>query len=162
QEPNSAKKQFTQLREQARAARESGNKQVYMQTVLRLAGFLNDRPINIEAAALAFTGVGDNAKALGALQGFADAGQVDDDLLNGASKEFAALENLPQYKSVIGRMKENRAAVEHASAVFDLPDAELLAEDIDYDPQSKTFLITSVLEKKIIRVGLDGKASNFA
>jgi hypothetical protein len=44
---------------------------------------------------------------------------------------------------------------------FMLPDPGILAEDIAYDPRSNTFLITSVLEKKILRVTFDGKATDF-
>ncbi|MGC1296627.1 MAG: hypothetical protein WA869_16445, partial [Alloacidobacterium sp.] len=50
----------------------------------------------------------------------------------------------------------------HAETAFVLTDANLLAEDIDYDPRTKSFLMTSVLEKKIVRVGPDGKVKDFA
>jgi hypothetical protein len=43
-----------------------------------------------------------------------------------------------------------------------LLDANLLAEDIDYDPHAKSFLISGVLEKKIVRVTQGGKATDFA
>jgi hypothetical protein len=38
----------------------------------------------------------------------------------------------------------------------------LLAEDIDFDGASKSFLLTSVLEKKIVRVEESGKTTDFA
>ena len=45
---------------------------------------------------------------------------------------------------------------------FSLSDPGLVAEDIDYDAESKSFLITSVLEKKIVRVSRSGATTGFA
>jgi hypothetical protein len=159
---NAAKKQLAQLREQARTARESGDKEAYLRVILSLQRFLNDRPTTVEAAAQAYAALGDTSKALASLKQFADAGQTDDDLISGESKEFPALEKLPEYQSILKRMDENKATIGRAEPAFDLSDAGLLAEDIDYDSQSKTFLITSVLEKRIIRTNQEGKATNFA
>src|ERR1700761_662157 len=47
---SAAKKKLAQMREQARAARDSGDKHAYLQAVLALQRFLNDRPSTIEAA----------------------------------------------------------------------------------------------------------------
>jgi sugar lactone lactonase YvrE len=162
QETNTAKKQLAHLRESVRAARQSGDKQAYLQAVIRLQDFLNDRPATIEAAAQAYAELGDTSTALVDLKRFVDSGQADDDLISDSSKHFAALQKLLEYKSIVSRMENNKAAITHATAAFDLSDPGLLAEDIDYDPQSKTFLITSVLETKIIRVDLHGEASTFA
>jgi len=57
---------------------------------------------------------------------------------------------------------ENKMPISHAEAVLTLVDPNILAEDIDYDSHSNAFLITSVLEKKIIRVTMEGKATDFA
>jgi hypothetical protein len=162
EELNTAKKHLAQLREQARTAGESGDKEAYLRAVLSLQRFLNDRPTTVEAAAQAYADLGDTSKALAALKQFADAGQTDDTLISRESEAFPALEKLPEYQSILKRMDENKATIERAEPAFDLPGAGLLAEDIDYDSQSKTFLITSVLKKKIIRINQEGKAANFA
>jgi hypothetical protein len=46
--------------------------------------------------------------------------------------------------------------------VVTFPDPGLLTEDIDFDLSTRTFLITSVLERKIVRAGLDGRVTEFA
>jgi hypothetical protein len=57
----------------------------------------------------------------------------------------------------------NRKAIGQATLALELPDPGLLPEDIDYDSVTKRFFVTSVLEKKIVAFGVDGKArSDFA
>lgn len=130
--------------------------------MLAIQKLFNDAPDAIEAAAKAYAEVGDGERALAALAAFADQGQVDDALLTGESKSFSAIEKSPQYQSILNRFKTNKAPIGLGESVFTLSDAGLLAEDIDYDPGSRTFLITSVLEKKIVRVAADGKVNDFA
>ncbi|MGA8027799.1 MAG: hypothetical protein WB992_11690, partial [Bryobacteraceae bacterium] len=154
--------EFAHLREQADAARQSGNKQARLTAVLEIRKFLNGAPDAIEAAAQAYTEAGDTQHALTALSQFADLGQADESLISGQAKIFAALDRLPQYHLILKRFAENETAISRAETALALPDPNLLAEDIDYDPQSKSFLITSVLEKKIIRITPQGKAMDFA
>ena len=58
-------------------------------------------------------------------------------------------------------MKANRTSIGHASIAFLLSDSNLVAEDLDYDPQAKQFLVTSVREKKIISI-VKGVIHDFA
>jgi hypothetical protein len=106
--------------------------------------------------------MGDNEHAVAALNEFADMGQADDTLLAGKDKAFVALHDLPEYRSILERFRQNKTAVARSELAFKLADAGLVPEDIDFDPRSKTFLITSVLEKKIIRVTSSGQSSAFA
>lgn len=162
QSPESVPQQFDQLREEAATQRKSGDLHGRLQTVLKIEKLLNEAPDAIEAAAFAYAEVGDKEQALMALNRFADLGQADDNLMPGKSKALANLEKLPEYKLLLKRFAENKTPVSHAEAVITLEDPNILAEDIDYDSNSKSFLITSVLEKKIIRVAMDGKATDFA
>src|SRR5215472_12242252 len=162
QSPESVPQQFEQLRQEANAQRKSGDLHGRLQTVLKMEKLLNEAPDAIEAAALAYAEVGDKEHALAALNRFANLGQADDELMPGKSKALANLEKLPEYKLLLNRFAENKTPVSHAETVITLEDPNILAEDIDYDAQSKSFLLTSVLEKKIIRVTMDGKATDFA
>ena len=161
QEHESAIQAFHRLRERANAARKSGDKQTRLQAVLEVEKLLNGSPDATEAAAKAYAEVGDTEHALAALSAFADEGQVDESLLSGESKNFSAVEKSPQYQSILNRFKENKAPVALGESVATLSDSGLLAEDIDYDPRSRAFLITSVLEKKIVRVAADGTVKEF-
>jgi hypothetical protein len=159
---SSASNELERLRQEAQVARASNNKQAYLDAVLKIQKLVNDMPQAVEDAARAYVDSGDTEHALAALSQFADMGQADDKLLPGENKAFAALEKFPTYQSVLKRMAENKTTVSHAEPALIIPDAQFVAEDIDYDPQSKSFLITSILKKKIIRLTLDGKATNFA
>jgi sugar lactone lactonase YvrE len=162
QSPESVQQQFEQLRQEADTQRKSGDLRGRLQTVLKMEKLLNEAPDAIEAAALAYAELGDKDHALAALNRFADLGQADDNLMAGKSKAFANFEKLPEYKLLLQQFAENKMPISHAEAVLTLVDPNILAEDIDYDSHSNAFLITSVLEKKIIRVTMEGKATDFA
>jgi hypothetical protein len=157
-----AVEEFASLRKEADAAHHSGNKQARLQAVLKVRQLLNDAPDAVEAAAEAYAEAGEPQQAVAALSEFADLGQADDGLLTGENRKFAMLQKLPQYQAILQRFAQNKAVILRAEPAFALSDPGVLAEDIDYDPGSKTFLITSVLEKKILRVTREGKATDFA
>ncbi len=157
-----ALQEFTKLRQQAHSARESADKRAYLLVALKMQELLNDAPDAVEAAARAYAAVGDTGHALADLSQFAEFEQADDDLLNGKDQGFSMLHDLPRYKSILEHFAKNKTAISRAEIAFTLPDPGILAEDIAYDPQSKSFLITSVLEKKIIRTTPGGKVTGFA
>lgn len=157
-----AREQLSELRHQAHAARQSGDNAGYLQAALKVQALLNDAPDGIESAAYAYTLAGDTQHALDALARFADMGQVDDSLSDGSSKLFAPLAASARYKVILDRFASNKVPVSTARPAFTVPDPGIVAEDIDYDPHSKTFLITSILEHKILRLTPSGSASDFA
>lgn len=158
----SAVEQLAQLQKHAHAARGAGDKRGYLDAALKVRTLLNEAPNAVEATARAYADMPDNQNALAALNEFAAMGQVDDTMLAGTNKAFVALHDLPEYKSILERFRQNKTPVARSEVAFKLPDAGLIPEDIDLDPQSKTFLITSVLEMKIVRVSSSGQASVFA
>lgn len=157
-----ALQEFNSLNQQAHAAKAAGDKRAYLAIVLKMKTLLNDTPEILEAAARAYAATGDMPHALATLSEFAELGETDAKLLNGKDESFSGLRDLPPYKSILERLAQNKTAISRAETVFILPDAGILAEDLDFDPRSKTFLITSVLEKKIVRVRPDGTAMDFA
>jgi sugar lactone lactonase YvrE len=157
-----AVEEFTQLRQQAHAAHVAADSRAYLGAVLKIQGLLNGAPDAVELVANAYAAAGDTRQALMSLNEFADLGQTDEELIAGKDQAFSSLHNLPQYQSILQRLAENKKAVAEAEVAFTLPDAGILAEDIDFDPHTQTFLISSVLEKKIIRLALDGRVTDFA
>lgn len=159
---HNAHQQFEQLQQDAAAERKSGDLHARLQTMLKMESLLNDAPDAVEAVAGAYTDLGDTEHAFAALNQFTDLGQADERILAGTSKTFASLTKLPAYQTLLKRMAANKTPIARGELAFSLSDPGILAEDIDYDSLGKTFLITSVLEKKIIRVTMDGKAIDFA
>ncbi len=160
--PQSAVEELAKLQQAAHAAHVSGDKQARVDAVLKIVNLLNDAPDALEALAQAYVEAGDDEHALAALRRFADLGQADDSLLRNDDKKFTSIKQQPQYQAILKRFAENEKPVSRAEQAFELADPGLLAEDVDYDLQSHSFLITSVLEKKIIRVAPDGHATDFA
>lgn len=158
----SASATFKRLHEEVRAARTSGDKQARLKALLELRKLQNNAPNVVGSIAVAYAELGDTKDALAALREYADLGQTDEDLINGTDKKFADVVKLPEFESIRERLEQNKTPIAKAETAFMLGDPGLVAEDIDFDAQSKTFLITSVLEKKIIRVALDGQATDFA
>jgi sugar lactone lactonase YvrE len=78
------------------------------------------------------------------------------------SPEFARLREEPGFAPLRRRLLNNRMPVSHASVAFRLADSGLLPEDIDYDAKRQRFLITSVLEHKVVAVDFAGKMVDFA
>jgi sugar lactone lactonase YvrE len=154
--------QLTKLRQEAHAAIAAGDQKRRLELVLEIQKLVHNSPASLETVAQAYAAAGDEERAIAALDQLADMGQSDDDLLQGKDKGFARLQRRPAYQEVLKKFAENEKPVSHAETAFVLADANLLAEDIDYDPRTKSFLITSVLEKKIVRVAQDGKAMDFA
>lgn len=160
--PTNARDQLAALRQQAHAEREAGDHAGYLRDALKVQTLLNNYPSAILSVARAYMEAGEREKALDALTDFADLGQMDDGMLDGSNKMFASLANSPRYKEVLEKFARNKTPVSTARMAFSLSDPGLVAEDIDYDATSKSFLITSVLEKKIIRVTEKGAATDFA
>jgi hypothetical protein len=157
-----AVEELAQLQKQAHAAHVAGDKQGYLEAALKVRMLLNDAPNAIEATARAYAEAGDNERALAALNEYAAMGQAEETLLAGEDKAFVALHDLPAYKSILNKFRQNKTPIALSEKVFALADPGLVPEDIDFDPGSKTFLITSVLEKKIMRVTAAGELSAFA
>jgi len=162
QSSTNARDDLAGLRQQAHAAREAGDHSGYLQGALKVRTLLNNYPSSILSVARAYMEAGDSEKALDALSEFADLGQMDDGMIDGSNKTFAPLDRSPRYKGILEKFARNKAPVSTAKTAFSLSDPGLVAEDIDYDAGSKSFLITSVLKKKIVRVSEMGAAADFA
>jgi len=158
----SAIEQYKALRQQVRSARQAGGQSAYLRALLQSQELLHHAPAYVNATAQAYAAMGDSSHALASLNEFVALGQTDESLLNHQSQAFAQLQKTPEYQSILKHLAANNTPITHAELAFTLPDPGIVAEDIAYDPQSKSFLITSILEKKIIRVTLDGHATDFA
>jgi hypothetical protein len=157
-----ARDELAAFRKEAHSAREAGDHAGYLRGALKVRTLLNNYPSAILSVARGYMEAGESEKALDALNEFADLGQMDDGMLDGSNRVFASLADSPRYKEVLQKFAHNRTPVSAGVIAFSLSDPGLVAEDIDYDAESKSFLITSVLAKKIVRVSRSGATSGFA
>jgi hypothetical protein len=162
QSPKPIRDQINDLEAKAVAAAGSGDQQTRIAADLDLLRLLNGAPTVYPALARAYTAAGDTKMAVAALNRFADLGQSDDNLLNGTDTRLSALASLPEYRQILDRFRQNESPVSLGTTVLTVPDSGLLTEDVDYDPTTGAFLITSVLEHKIVRGTLSGAITGFA
>jgi hypothetical protein len=160
--PKTAIDQLGELQARAVNAVKSGDQQARIAADMELFHLLNGSPTVVEALARAYAASGDPQRAIASLNQFADLGQSAPNLLNGQDQRLSAIQSLPEYKKVLERFTKNEIPISLGTTAITFADPGLLAEDIDFDSTSRTFLVTSVLEHKIVHATLDGTVSDFA
>jgi len=155
-----AGEQFKNIRAKMRAARTAGDWRANLTAAQEHKAFLNESANSLLEVSRAQVHLGDFEGALKEIEHFAQMGQSID--LLASSSDFAPLVKSPNFAKVQTLLNENQKPVSRASTAFQLADSNLLSEDIDYDPGSHRFFVTSVREKKIITVVAGGTAADFA
>lgn len=65
---------------------------------------------------------------------------------------FAGLNGRADYKAVVAAMAANRLPLGHSTTVATLDDANLLTEDVAFDPATKTFYVSAIHCRRILAV----------
>jgi sugar lactone lactonase YvrE len=78
-----------------------------------------------------------------------------------AESEFAALKDAPEFQAILARLKAARQPVSNSKPFLTLPEKDLIAEDIAYDPARDRFFVSSVRHRKILSVTKRGKVTEF-
>lgn len=157
----SAREELQSLRSELAAARKADDREKVLQTSLRLQTFLNHSPRSVAETARAYASMGKTDEALLALEELSAMGTSKDQAPLD-SKSFASVASQPKFRRLLERFADNQSSISRGTLVFSLPNPNFVAEDIDYDSQTESFLITGVLAKKIIRVTSAGRAADFA
>jgi sugar lactone lactonase YvrE len=157
---DSAIEQFQGLQADLQKSQKNNDWHSNRVSAIKLKELLNEAPDSVLEAARANVRLGDLAAALQELEQFIRMGQSID--LLATSSDFAALFKKPNFAKIQDGMKANRSVISLGSTAFLLSDPGLLAEDVDYDPSTKRFFITSVREKKIISTAVTGVSVDFA
>jgi sugar lactone lactonase YvrE len=112
----------------------------------------------ISALASAYALAGDTAAALATLRHYAALGYTAD---LDADADLTALRGQPAFDSLRRALQANAAPLVRSRPAFTLVERDLLTEGIAYDPKSRTFLVGSVHQGKILRVDGRGQATTF-
>jgi hypothetical protein len=160
QHTGSAIEEFQGLQTELRKSHGSGNWRSYLAGATRMKALLNDAPDSLLEVARAEAHVGDLQAAFQNLEQFVRMGQSTE--LLATLPDFAALRDKKDFVIVQDGMKANRSRISLSRTAFPLADPESLAEDVDHDPNTKRFFITSVREKKIIATDASGSSREFA
>lgn len=111
------------------------------------------------ALASAYALTGDTAGAFGSLRRFAAMGYTAE---LAADSDFAALRGAAAYAELERRLRANREPVVRGTVGFELPELDLLAEGVAYDPREGAFFVSGVHQRKIVRRTADGRVTDFA
>ena len=133
-----------------RAAREAINAGDYPKLRTTLAELAPLMPGNVRVAyntAAAAAHLGDIPAAFAGLSALCEMGVVFD---LASDADFDSLHGTPRYEAALACMKSNVQPVTHAHLLRTLEEADLLPEDIAYDPISKQMFVSSIRKSKII------------
>jgi sugar lactone lactonase YvrE len=80
-----------------------------------------------------------------------------------ADDDLASLRATPEYARVRSAIEALRKETISSGAVtaFTIPEKGLVPEGVAYDPVTKAFFVASIHRRKIVRVGADGRISDF-
>jgi hypothetical protein len=156
----SAVQQLQDLRARLRKSHTNNDWHSNLRSANELQQLLNESPNSLLEVARADVHVGDLKAAFRKLEQFVSMGQSTD-LVEGSS-DFAPLRKKGDFLRIQNGMKTNRSPISLGSTAFPLSDSGLLAEDVDYDPNTKRFFFTSVRERKIVSADANGTSSEFA
>jgi hypothetical protein len=155
-----ATQQLESLRARLSAARRENNWPAYLATAREQNRFLDGSPLSRLELARAQVHLQDDRAALEQLLALAQMGQASGFI--DTAPEFAALRQLAAFAPIRRRLLTNRHPITVADIALRLTDPGLLPEDIDYDTWRQRFLVTSVLQHKIVSVDSAGKVTDFA
>jgi sugar lactone lactonase YvrE len=156
----SAVERLQSIQDKLQKARDGKNWQSSLALAKDLEQFLGGSPDSLLETARAEVEIGDLKGAARKMEQFVQMGQSTD--LIETSAEFAPLRKEPSFPEIESGLKANRSSISLSSMAFGLKDPALLAEDLDYDPDSKRFFITSVRQKRIISTDETGASREFA
>ena len=156
----SAVERFRSLQEKLQKSRRSNDWQSGLATARELEQFLNGSPDSLLETARAEVHVDDLTAAARKMEEFVRMGQSTE--LIETSAEFAPLHVQARFSEIQNGMKANRSPISLGSIAFRLTDSTLLAEDLDYDPDTKRFFVTSVRQKRIVSTDESGASREFA
>jgi sugar lactone lactonase YvrE len=98
------------------------------------------------------------AEALATLDRLADRGAAFD---LKADSDLESLRAAPQFEAVVRKMAALEEPLGASAVAFTLPDKTLITEGVTHDPKTGDFFVSSIRQRKILRVAEDGTAADF-
>ena len=151
--------EYPTVTKQANAACKEGRLQECRSGLQRLRTLVDGRPDISCRLAVVEAQLGNRALALESLGICARSG-----LDFGAFTSESALQELrvlPGFSAVQAEYRRGSLPARDYESRYSLGDPDLIAEDIAFDPADGSFLVSSVRERKIVRIAADGSVSDF-
>ena len=145
-----AVQEFGSLRKAAREAHQRGDKAAYLESSKRLFDFLHGSPQALLQLMAGELYAGNTAAALANLRDYVAMGGSYDEALK--DPRFDALRADANFAAESAAMARNAGRESRSVRALILKPADFVPEDIDYDASSGTFFVTSVLNRRIVRI----------
>ena len=154
------REQYAKLTADMQQARQNDNKPAMLQLALQRQRLLNHSTAALQQVAARAADAGDKTRSISALSELLNMGQDVSALLeHPAIKKAFSPSELADYSR---RSKHNATPLSTGSKLLTVSAPDLLTEDIAYDSHASGFFLTSVLQKKIVKVSATGAVSDFA
>jgi sugar lactone lactonase YvrE len=144
--------------ELARAAHDKKDYEAFRTHSLRVVALAPRNPgalYNL-ACAEALLGRADDAAALlGRLAAMGAAPEAERD------PDFEKVSDSPSVRGAFSRLAANRQPIERSDVAFTLADRELITEGVAYDTRTKSFFVSSVRKRKVVRRDAQGTVRDF-
>ncbi|MBK9264746.1 MAG: hypothetical protein IPM54_33800 [Polyangiaceae bacterium] len=132
----------------------------FLASTERATAALSNSPRAMYNVACGYALTGKSAEAIGQLEKLAQMNLYFDVMRD---DDLASLRNLPQFTAVFARFGALEKEVRGTSApAFTLPERDTIAEGIAHDSQTGAFFVSSVHNRKIIKILPGGRAQDFA
>ena len=158
QAQESALARFQKLRQAAVEAQRKGEFARALENYLRLLEMVPEKPDINYLAAVAEAKLGEAHQALGYLKKALVLGYPLDEL----DASLSALSGTPGFEEILALLEAQKKPIQNSRVAFTIPEKDLLPEGIAYDPREDCFYLGSLWKSKIVKVGRDGKARDFA
>jgi hypothetical protein len=155
-----AGQQLKTIRDAVRVAHASGDAAAYLAKSREMRDFLHGSPNSILQAMSAEAFAGDQEAALRSFERFIAMGQSNQAVFQG--KQFEELRKSEKFRILEVKMRKNDAPIARAAEVFRMAETGLIPEDIDYDPRTAHFYVTSVMKGEILVFDKAGHSRVFA
>jgi sugar lactone lactonase YvrE len=74
---------------------------------------------------------------------------------------FLKIQESPEYRKALELFEKNKHVFGKSEIAFKIPQKDLIAEGIAYDPVSRSFFVSSIYCRKIVEVAASGKSHDF-
>ena len=145
--------------QQAVKAYKEKNYAGYLENMKQAVRLRPDQPTYLYNLAGAYALAGNKAEALATLRRVAEMS-----LIYPAERDtdFDAVKDTPEFQEILKRFAANKSPVGQSSTAFTIQQRGLVIEGVAYDPSDESFYLSSVRERKILKVSAERRVSDFA
>lgn len=144
---------------QARKAYEAKDYPSFLDNMKHAVELRPNHPRLMYNLAIAFALNGNKSEAISWLRRTAEMGLV---LPAKDDHDFDSLKSMAEFQSVLQKFEENQTPKISSLQAFTVHEKGLVPESVAYDPANKTFYLSSVYKRKILRIDAKGAVSLFA